>query len=240
MFLLLLVDHKVVNIIRPYKCDIDHLFIMAIKAVIFDLDGVILDTFVVMPEIYKVIKKELDLDTRDQVFESGDFFRVDWREHLKQLGITATQTIKKVVEIYQREYARLEHNIKPFQGIKEVLKELSKQYKLAIVSNNPLEKMEYLLKKFELREYFECIIGVVQEAMKPDPTQIIICLDCLKIKPKEAVYIGDMDGDVLAARNAQLKKVIVVTYGYHSKDKLMKVRPDVIISKPEEILEAVK
>ncbi|MFQ6124431.1 MAG: HAD family hydrolase [Candidatus Heimdallarchaeota archaeon] len=206
---------------------------------IFDLDGVIIDSFVVIPEIYKIIKKELNLAVPEQVFESGNFFKVDWKKHLKRLGITSPQEIKKVVEIYYREYARLEHLINPFPDIKNVLEELSTHFKLAIVSNSHLEKIESMLKKFRLLNYFDCVIGADQGTLKPDPTQFFLCLDCLKVKPESAVYIGDMEDDVLAARNAQLKKVIVVTYGFHSEDRLMRAKPDLIISKPEEIVDAI-
>jgi len=215
-------------------------FIMETKAVIFDLDGVIIDSFVVMPEIYKIIKDELNLDVHEQVFESGNFFKVDWKKHLKRLGITSPQDIKKAVKIYYREYAKLEYLIKPFLGIKDVLEKISTHYKLAIVSNSHLEKIESMLKKFRLLDYFDCIIGADHGVLKPDPTQFFLCLDCLKVKSKSAVYIGDMEDDVLAARNAQLKKVIVVTYGFHSEERLMKAKPDLIISKPEEIIDAVK
>ena len=213
---------------------------MATEAVIFDFDGVILDSFVVLPVVYKILTKELNLNIPDHVLESGDFFKVDWKDNLKQLGLTSQQEIQKSVEIYHREYAKLEHHIMPFKGIKAALEALSKQYKLAIVSSSYVETIESMLIKFELRGYFDCIIGADHGMLKPDPTPFFMCLDFLKVKPEVAVYIGDMDEDVLAARNAKLKKAIAVTYGFHSETRLAKARPDLIISKPEEILEAVK
>ena len=43
-----------------------------------------------------------------------------------------------------------------------------------------------------------------------------------------------------AARNAKCKMAIAVTFGFHSHEKLLKLKPDVIVHKPEELLEAVK
>ena len=117
---------------------------------------------------------------------------------------------------------------------------LATQYQLAIVSNSFGEIIEAMLNKFELRKYFGCIVGADQGPLKPDPTLFRLCLEQLKVKPEATVYVGDMEEDVLAARNAKLKKAIVVTYGYHSEARLRQARPDIIINNPTELIEAVK
>lgn len=213
---------------------------METRAVIFDFDGVILDSFKVMPAIYKVIKKELKLEVSDQELESREFFAVNWKDTLIRLGCTTPQVIQQAVEIYHREYTKREQQVEPFKGIKEVLETLAERYKLAIVSSSYEETIHATLKKFHLQKYFQCIVGADQGALKPDPTPVHLCLECLQVTPHETVYIGDMDGDVRVARRAHLKKVIAVTWGYHSTARLQHANPDVIISKPNEILEAVK
>ena len=66
----------------------------------------------------------------------------------------------------------------------------------------------------------------------------ITCMKRLNSLPEETVYIGDMDGDMMAGRRAGVK-VIGVTWGWHKKEKLEQHKPDLIVESPQELLEAI-
>ena len=55
-----------------------------------------------------------------------------------------------------------------------------------------------------------------------------------KLNLEEVIYIGDEDRDIIAAKRVGVK-VIAVTWGYNSKEKLMKEKPDCLVSSPKEL-----
>ena len=210
------------------------------KAVIFDYDGVIVDSLDVVHIIYKEIAKHFNFPQFADLKKNIDFYDVDWKETIRKVGIFRKEDIAKIKELYIEHFNRYKDLTKLVPGIKDVLQILKKKYKLAVASNNFKAEIEKILKKFEILKYFDIVVGGEKEILKPDPTTLIQCMKALNVKPEETVYIGDMDGDILAGRNANLKKVIAVTYGYHSHEKLKQLNPDVIVHKSIDLIEAVE
>ncbi len=213
---------------------------MKTKAVIFDYDGVIVDSLDVVQVIYKEIAKHFNNPIFADMKKNIDFCDVDWRKTLKNVGITERKDIDKIKKIYIEEFNKHKELTKLVPDIKEVLEILKKNYKLAVASNNFKPEIEKILKKFNILHYFDVVIGGEKEILKPDPTILIECMQTLNVKPEETVYIGDMDGDITAGRNANVKKVIAVTYGYHSHDKLKQLNPDIIVHNTKDLLNVIE
>lgn len=213
---------------------------MKTKAVIFDYDGVIVDSLEVVHLIYKEIAKHFNFPVFSDLKRNIDFYDVDWKKTLRKVGIMTKDDIEKIKQLYIEHFNKHKDLTRLVPGIKEVLEALKKEYKLAVASNNFKSQIEEILKQFSILHYFDVVVGGEKEILKPDPTILIECMKKLKTNPQETVYIGDMDGDILAGRNAKLKKVIAVTYGYHSHDKLKELNPDAIVHKTEDLLEAVE
>lgn len=213
---------------------------METKAVIFDYDGVLMDSLGLVYKCYEEITKEFDNEILKKLSGKFDIADIDWRVTLKNAGITKPEDVQRVVEIFWKTWKENEHMLKPIAGIKPVLEELSKKYKLGIASNNWEKSIKESLERFGILHYFKSIAGGERNLFKPEPGLLIECMKELGVKPEESVYIGDMDGDIIAARSAGCKKAIAVTFGFHSHEKLLKQKPDIIVHKPEELLEAVK
>jgi len=105
-----------------------------------------------------------------------------------------------------------------YPGIDNLLKELkNKGYKVGIVSNSLKDMMIYKLKKYDLNDYVDFIIGHDEvKNPKPDSEGLLKCMKELKVKPSETIYVGDMESDITAGKSANVKFVIAVTYGYLS------------------------
>jgi HAD superfamily hydrolase (TIGR01549 family) len=211
---------------------------MQTKLIIFDVDGVIFDTFSIATEIYDKIAEEFNIKKPTSQDFYKDFFELDWRLTLKKWNITSKKDMKKVIEIFNSFTKNNEHIIKPFKNIDFVLKKLKNHYELAIVSNNKKSNFIPRLQKFNLKQYFSLVLGIDDGEFKPSPDLLIKCMKRLNYYPKETIFVGDMDGDILAGKRAKLKKTIAVTYGFHNQSKLNKA--DVIINSPLEIIGAVK
>lgn len=207
-----------------------------IKAVIFDYDGVIADSLPVVFQIYDRIGEHFGIKEFKNL-KDGNFFDVHWPSHFNKVGVTSKETLDQAEKFFAEELAKLNKQIELFENVDFIVKSLSKKYKLGIVSNAIKVSIEQKLKEKNLLHYFSAIIGHEHKVLKPDPRQLMICMELMGVKPEETVYIGDMEGDILAARNAKLNKVIGASYGYHSPHRLKNA--DIIVDRPEMLLEVL-
>ncbi len=206
------------------------------KAVIFDWDGVIVDSFEFVKKTYKQLEKELNIMLIKDWKNPGMFLEVDWKKSYLKNGYTQSD-IEKAEALFKKE--QKVHPLEFFSPMRAMIPTLAKQFKLAIVSNNYTDWIKAKLKDEGLLHYFDEVIAVDKmEAMKPDPAAIIMCLQLLGVKPKDAFYIGDMDGDIIAGKSAGVK-TIAVTYGYHPRERLEKTKPQYMVDSPEKLLEAI-
>ena len=110
--------------------------------------------------------------------------------------------------------------VKIYPDVKNVLKQLSKVSKVAVVTSKDKKRTKIFIKKFGLK--FDAI-SCPQKGLKgkPKPDQILKIIKKLSFKKKDCVYIGDMFVDLLTARNAKID-FILANYGYETKS-VMKV-----------------
>jgi len=213
-----------------------------IKAILFDWDGVILDSLPACFKIYKEYEKLLNVDFGIKDKEK-DQFEVNWVKHFVRAKVDAGSG--QLAEKLKKTYTEMTHSminsntISIFPEIRNTIKALHEKFKLGIVSNSYTELIKNKLKKEGLLDYFDFIIDVEHSRPKPDPTMLIAAVKKMDVDPKETIYIGDMDGDIETAKNAGVKS-IAVTYGYHSHKRLMPKNPDEIADSPKEILDAVE
>jgi len=210
---------------------------METRLVIFDYDGVIADSLPMIREVYDLIAMEFKVAKPVGFEYYKDFFELDYRRTLQKWNIMSEEDIAKVNLIFNREVRRREKLIKPFFGMKELLAELRKDYKIAIASNNFRANLVPALKEHKLISYFDEIIGIEDGLPKPHPDLLHKVMSRLGQSPEHSVFIGDMDGDIMAGKAAKLKKTIAVSDCWHDFNRLKDA--DVIVSKPEVILEAV-
>jgi len=210
-----------------------------VKVVVFDWDGVLLDSLPFHREIYAVIEKELGGPIINGVIESNDEFDLNWKNHYIKAGFDKPEHFEIASRIYMEEAKKRSHLKKFFPGVKNTLIELKKKYKLAIASNGHTEAISKKLKENNMLEHFDFIIGGDKITnIKPHPEMMLTLLKKMNLQPNEVIFIGDMDGDIQMAKSANVKS-IAVGYGWHSKQKLLKEEPDATIDKPEELLEVL-
>ncbi|MFH1850262.1 MAG: HAD-IA family hydrolase [archaeon] len=208
-------------------------------AIIFDYDGVLADTRALILKIYNEIGTAMGVEDFRRA-EHLDMFETDYRKTLAKAGITDPGDIETTRRLYQENLRKYNHLTKPIPNIDKVLSRLSMSFRLGIVSNNIKSEIESKLGAFGILGYFDVVIGDEYGSLKPDPTQLLKCLDMLGETKENAFFIGDMDGDIHAAKNAGLKGSIAVTYGYHSVERLMRANPTYVVDNPMQIIEIVE
>ncbi len=199
-----------------------------IKYIVFDFDGTLADTFEAMKEIAKnefegISDKDFEL-LRDEGI----------KELMKRKNIHIWDLPKMVLK-YTSEMKNKE-NVKLFPEVLELLKILSKSYKLGIVSSNSEENIIQSLKKHNVQNLFDFIFSQ-SSIFGKDKVLKKMCKK-YQINSSEVIYVGDEDRDIIAAKKNKIKN-IAVTWGYNSEKKLKEVYPDIIVNSPKEIIEKI-
>lgn len=223
------------------------------KVVIFDFDGVILDSF---PDQYKWFQ-HISHKLGRTFFHSYEEFRNDYTEPVypNMYELLALDWEKNKNLIWQ-EYNGYKRNsrINLVPGIAgELEKVRGLGLEMAIASSNTNEIVLKHLDSNNLSQYFRTIVtkddliepGRKEPRLKPDPYCLYVALKQLKANPEDALYIGDQTTDIIAARRVKEKlghemKVLAVTYGYANKSRLVTYHPDFIADKPEGIVPEIR
>jgi HAD superfamily hydrolase (TIGR01549 family) len=136
-------------------------------------------------------------------------------------------------------YTETKKYAKPFKGVKETLKKLKKDYKLAVISNCKHKEIVQILDAARLdRKLFNIIIGNDDVKYgKPWPDEI---LKAEKLTHVKAGYIvGDTIYDIMAGKKAKVKTIAVLT-GNQTRRMLQKYKPDYIITSLTQLPRVIK
>lgn len=145
--------------------------------------------------------------------------------------------IRSVVKKYHREIAKeVEENIKPFKGISYLLKSLSKNYSLGIVSGNSKKNIKVFLKRNKLDSYFKIIFSDKSLFWKHKILRRI--LKSHNLDKEEIIYVGDELRDIEACEKLDIK-IIAVGWGFQSGAFLKKHNPAFLAKTPKDILKIV-
>ncbi|HKM44778.1 MAG TPA: HAD-IA family hydrolase [Dysgonamonadaceae bacterium] len=200
-----------------------------IKYIVFDFDGTIADTFEVIKNIAINEYGEYAVD-----FDFESIKNEDTKGLLKKLNIP----LWKLPEMSLKITSKLRNNkdIKLFPGIIDLLTNLKKNYKLGILSSNSRENIIATLKEHKIDNLFEFVYSGSSIFGK----HLVLKKMCSKqqINPHEVIYVGDEERDIIASKKARIKN-IAVTWGFNSKEKLSKEKPDYIVDSPMQIIEIV-
>lgn len=149
------------------------------------------------------------------------------------------ELLKEVDASFREFYPRYAESVGLFPEVKEVLEELKKRgTSLGIVSNIPVLFLAEHLKKFGLAGYFAIVTGQEDcDEQKPSPKPVLLTMGRMGAGPGEAMYVGDMEEDMIAGRKAEAMTAAVVRpESYHPRWRLERQKPDRIISNLKELL----
>ena len=184
-------------------------FINKKKLILFDLDGVLIDSRPNMMLAWNFVNKKFNL--RKSFKEYFKFIGIPFPDILQKLGIYKNQfAIEKCFISKSSSQINL---IKAFPYVSKTLSELKKKGKIVgILTSKDIGRTKKILKKIHIKpQVLKCPEPNVPG--KPNPFQILKILEDANISSDEAVYVGDMYVDFLTANNANVD-FIFVEYGY--------------------------
>lgn len=213
-----------------------------IKAIIFDLDGTLLDT-----------SKDIT-NSVNYVLEKHGYKVLKVREVLKNLGYGSKYLIKNSLpegisnhefELIHQAYLTYyqDHNdilTTPYEGVLDLVNKLKvRGLKLALISNKDNSDVQSLIPK-HFGAAFDVIYGTLKGfPNKPDSYLVNLTLNDLKVDNKQAIYIGDSEVDFQTAQNANLE-FIAVSWGFRTKEFLENKGIRQIVDNPDELLNLIK
>lgn len=211
-----------------------------IKVIIFDYDGVIVDSFSEVHKTYLKMCKELGKKCPGTLEGFKKIYGHSSSEAYNQLGFSE-EDILKGNEIYKREVGNSKPT--PFEGIKEVLEVLSKDYLLIVLSSSYNKEIGQKLKNFGLMRYFKDILG--RESVKIKRFEKVGAIkEILKkynLDSSEILLIGDRNVDFSEGSRAGLKNILLVDYGWgYDLSLIPEYSQKVLVKNPEEIPNAIK
>lgn len=200
-----------------------------LKAVVFDIDGVLIDSNEIIVEAYQKTAEKLRLRIPPPK-EVTDLMGRPLAEIVRILWVNAN------VELYIREFRRMFMDedlvIPEIEGVVDAVKEIRESgFRIGAISGKIMFFIEKHLKEagFDLN-WFETVVSFeTTKKHKPDPEPLLHAISELDVKPEETVYVGDAISDYECAKNAKVEYVAVLT-GSLRREELNKLGVKNIIS----------
>ena len=209
------------------------------EAVIFDLDGTLVDTLADIAFAMNQVLEELKLPVK-KVEEYKDLVGNGIRE-LARLSLPDSIRTDPVIQSATNRVMELysEYPVKfslPYLGIANVLARLSfKGVHLAVLSNKPQILVSKIIQAFFPDINFSEVIGEIEGIpKKPDPASALAIAEKLRIRAENIIFAGDSEIDMLTAYNAGMIP-LAVSWGYRSVAVLKSFSPFVIVDKVDDL-----
>lgn len=209
-----------------------------IKAVLFDLDGTLINSLDDLADSVNYALAELGYPTHET--EKYKYFVGNGMKNLIKRATPEGADRQKVYELFMDRYHS--HSLEktaPYDDIITLLSALrDRGIKAAVVTN----KAEANARAISAHFFGSSLLVFGQREgipTKPDPTLTLIAMKELGVKPQECLFVGDSGMDMAVGVNSGAKPV-GVTWGFRKREELLENGAKHLIDKPLELLELIK
>lgn len=199
--------------------------------VLFDFDGVIVDSFAISYQsTLATIDNPPDVETYrgffdGNIYDAGDIPKENRKIDLGEENPFFKEYIPRMLE------SRL------FPGIQDVLIGLGDDFRKSIVSSTISSPIDRYLSAHDLRRYFDRIYGADVELNKSKKIQMAI--EEFGIPAEKVVFVTDTLGDIREASRVNVPSV-AVTWGFHDANRLKQGEPAALVSDSDQLLQSIK
>ncbi len=197
------------------------------KLVIFDFDGVLVDTLEACFSIASSVNENLSLDEYRTFFE-GNIYEA------KRLD--GGEPRKYIPEFFERYDTATRRLVIP-SPLKDLVKKFAGEYALAIVSSTPTDLIRNILARENLADCFKEILG--SDIHNSKVIKIKMLLDQYSIAPVETIFITDTLGDIREGEKCGVRSIAVV-WGFHERERLERGNPVAIVENASELQSAIE
>lgn len=214
------------------------------KAVIFDLDGTLSDSIISIKYCADMALEKVGFgpfSVEQYKYFVGDGAANLVKRALMAGGDTELLHFEEVFAEYRRIFKdNCMYEVKPYEGIRELLEALKEQgIAIAVLSNKPHAETIHVIETLFGKGYFDIIQGQKDNvAIKPSPEGVFQILEQLKLRPEDILYLGDTATDMKTGKSAGAF-TIGALWGFRKREELEEGHADAIISYPLELLEYI-
>ena len=221
---------------------------LSVDAVIFDMDGTLIDSIDIYFEIVEIALKRLELPqvSRNKILDAAETRDFNWNLVLPdELKSKKDEIIAAAWEIINEVAPQMfEEKLELIRGADNILRNISARIpKIGLVTSTQQQYLKIKmqpLKTAGVEKLFEVIITSDDVPnRKPDPDPLIECARRLDVNPGKCVYVGDTRTDIKAGKAAGMRTVGVLT-GFDGYEILEKENPDAIIDGVQNLLEVIQ
>lgn len=193
------------------------------KAIVFDFDGVLQDTFDLGYEIYKEINPNVSQNDYRNLFEGNIFDKINNSDGVRSFFR------EKELEAFKK--------LKMKEEVREELEYLRKVFELYIITSNSIKNLEIYFKNNELAGFFKDVLTEETHKLKTEKFKILF--DRYGFDASSCVFVTDTLGDVIEANKVGVS-CIGCAFGFHDENVLSRGNPSKIVSSFEELKDVLK
>ena len=213
---------------------------MRFKAILFDLDGTLLNTLEDLADAMNVVLRHHRFAEHEMT--AYNYFIGNGLKALVRRALPADARNGAMVgiclESLKKEYAkRLTAKTRPYPGIMELLDRCTAAgLKMVILSNKPDMETQKIVEKLLPVQYFQTVRGARPDIpQKPDPTAALMISQTLDIAPQNFIYLGDTNVDMQTAASAGMFAVGVL-WGFRDAVELIEGGARMLIKQPLDLV----
>jgi 2-phosphoglycolate phosphatase len=210
--------------------------LLDVELIIYDLDGVLIDSTEAIVEAFEHTLKEIGVEYEEDKL-------------MPLMGHGLIHILEEVLpeEHRGKEWELRERYIHHFQksdtmltrllpDVEETLRRLKERgYMQSVATNKTSSEAKRILRILGIQDVFDLVVGFLDVPnAKPAPDMILYTLERLGVDREHAVFVDDTAFGLKAGVDAGVKTVGILT-GYHSREQLMEVQPDMIVDSMNEI-----
>jgi phosphoglycolate phosphatase len=214
---------------------------MNFKAILFDLDGTLLNTIEDLTDSMNQVLSRFGFSGHDQ--EAYKYFVGDGVESLIRRALPADRVDEKMVAqcaaAMREEYGRRwDKKTRPYPGIPELLDTLCQRgISMAILSNKVQDFTEICVSRLLSKWSFRIILGARPTVpKKPDPTAALEIAESMDLTPSQFLYLGDTSTDMQTAVAAGMFPLGAL-WGFRTARELMAHGAKALLQKPLDLLQ---
>lgn len=189
-------------------------FLNGTKAVVFDMDGVLVDTMPFHYRAWRETFKKFGIKiTKKEVFlREGERWNRTFEEILRKNNIKIDEIAKKRVFEHRERVFKSLFKVKVFKGVEPLLCELrNRNIELGLATGTPRRELNRILPKRIIKKFKVIIPSDELKYGKPHPEPYLVALKKLKIRPSEALVVENAPNGIKSANGAGIRCIAIET-----------------------------